>query len=275
MEPSTEHSSFDEVVDLLVVGTSFFATIGGKPISEAPKDLYIPPEALEILLETFQGPLDLLLYLIKKQNLDILDIPIAGITKQYMAYIEIMQELKLELVAEYLLMAAMLAEIKSRMLLPQKAIEEEEEDPRAELVRRLQEYERYKKVAEGIEKLPRMDRDWHELVIDFKKLPSLKPLPDVQLDRVVKAFAEVMRRIGITSTHQIKREALSVRDRMARVLSFSESDSFKAFHDFFTKEEGRAGAIVTFIAILELLKGSLIEIIDSEEGNQLYIKLAA
>ena len=275
MEYSAETSPFDAAVEPLGAETSFFATIGGKPIMEAPKDLYIPPEALEIFLETFQGPLDLLLYLIKKQNLDILDIPIAGITKQYMVYIEIMQEVKLELAAEYLLMAAMLAEIKSRMLLPQKAIEEEEGDPRAELVRRLQEYERYKKVAEEIEKLPRMDREWHELVVDFEKLPSLKPPPAVQLEMVVKAFAEVMRRIDIMSTHQIKREPLSVRDRMARVLSFSNAESFKAFHDFFTNEEGRAGAIVTFIAILELLKDSLIEIVDSEEGNQLYIKLAA
>jgi segregation and condensation protein A len=275
MEHSGETSSFGDAVEPLGAETRFFATIGGKPIMEPPKDLYIPPEALEVFLETFQGPLDLLLYLIKKQNLDILDIPIAGITKQYMVYIEMMQEVKLELVAEYLLMAAMLAEIKSRMLLPQKTIEEEEGDPRAELVRRLQEYERYKKVAEEIEKLPRMDRDWHELVVDFEKLPSRKPPPAVQLEMVVKAFAEVMHRIDITSTHQIKREPLSVRDRMARVLSFSNAESFKPFHDFFRSEEGRAGAIVTFIAILELLKDSLIEIVDSEEGNQLYIKLAA
>lgn len=270
-----ETNSLGVEVKSLEMSDKSFATIDGQPIMEAPKDLYIPPEALEVFLETFEGPLDLLLYLIKKQNLDILDIPIAGITKQYMTYIEMMQELKLELAAEYLLMAAMLAEIKSRMLLPHKKIEEEEGDPRAELVRRLQEYERYKKVAEGIEKLPRMDRDWHELVVDFEKLPSLKPPPTVQLEMVVTAFADVMRRIEVTAIHQIRRDSLSVRDRMSQVLSFSNGESFKAFHEFFTAEEGRAGAIVTLIAILELLKGSLIEIVDSEEGNQLYIKLAA
>lgn len=275
MEHFVETNSLGVEVKSLETSDKFFATIDGKPIMEAPKDLYIPPEALEVFLETFEGPLDLLLYLIKKQNLDILDIPIAGITKQYMTYIEMMQELKLELAAEYLLMAAMLAEIKSRMLLPHKKIEEEEGDPRAELVRRLQEYERYKKVAEGIEKLPRMDRDWHELVVDFEKLPSLKPPPTVQLEMVVTAFADVMRRIEVTAIHQIRRDSLSVRDRMSQVLSFSNGESFKAFHEFFTAEEGRAGAIVTLIAILELLKGSLIEIVDSEEGNQLYIKLAA
>tara|TARA_B110000438_G_scaffold269967_1_gene286773 strand:- start:1061 stop:1888 length:828 start_codon:yes stop_codon:yes gene_type:complete len=275
VEHFVETNSLGVEVKSVETSDKCFATIDGQPIMEAPKDLYIPPEALEVCLETFEGPLDLLLYLIKKQNLDILDIPIAGITKQYMIYIEMMQELKLELAAEYLLMAAMLAEIKSRMLLPHKKIEEEEGDPRAELVRRLQEYERYKKVAEGIEKLPRMDRDWHELVVDFKKLPSLKPPPTVQLEMVVKAFAEVMRRIEVTAIHQIRRDSLSVRDRMSRVLSFSNGESFKAFHEFFTVEEGRAGAIVTLIAILELLKGSLIEIVDSEEGNQLYIKLAA
>lgn len=275
MEHFVETNSLGVEVKSLETSDKFFATIDGQPIMEAPKDLYIPPEALEVFLETFEGPLDLLLYLIKKQNLDILDIPIAGITKQYMTYIEMMQELKLELAAEYLLMAAMLAEIKSRMLLPHKKIEEEEGDPRAELVRRLQEYERYKKVAEGIEKLPRMDRDWHELVVDFEKLPSLKPPPTVQLEMVVTAFADVMRRIEVTAIHQIRRDSLSVRDRMSQVLSFSNGESFKAFHEFFTAEEGRAGAIVTLIAILELLKGSLIEIVDSEEGNQLYIKLAA
>ena len=275
MEHFVETNSLGVEVKSLEMSDKSFATIDGQPIMEAPKDLYIPPEALEVFLETFEGPLDLLLYLIKKQNLDILDIPIAGITKQYMTYIEMMQELKLELAAEYLLMAAMLAEIKSRMLLPHKKIEEEEGDPRAELVRRLQEYERYKKVAEGIEKLPRMDRDWHELVVDFEKLPSLKPPPTVQLEMVVTAFADVMRRIEVTAIHQIRRDSLSVRDRMSQVLSFSNGESFKAFHEFFTAEEGRAGAIVTLIAILELLKGSLIEIVDSEEGNQLYIKLAA
>lgn len=254
---------------------SVFAKVKGTPLTEAPKDLYIPPEALEVFLETFEGPLDLLLYLIKKQNLDILDIPIAGITEQYMSYIEVMHELKLELAAEYLLMAAMLAEIKSRMLLPQKKLEDEEADPRAELVRRLQEYERYQKASSTLESLPRMGREWRDLAVDFERVKSIHPPPAVELESVVKAFQDVLSRLEMESALLVQREPLSVRARMSSVLSIAKVGSFTAFHDFFTVEEGKPGAIVTLIAILELLKESMIEIVEAEQGSLIYIKVVA
>jgi len=253
--------------------TQAFAKVRGTPLTEAPKDLYIPPEALQVFLETFEGPLDLLLYLIKKQNLDILDIPIAGITEQYMSYIEVMRELKLELAAEYLLMAAMLAEIKSRMLLPQKKLEDEEADPRAELVRRLQDYERYQKASATLENLPRMGREWRDLAVDFERVESIHPPPEVQMDALVKAFQEVLHRLDMESAHLVKRESLSVRARMSNILSIARTGAFTAFHDFFTAEEGKPGAIVTLIAILELLKESMIEIVEAEQGSPIYVKV--
>ncbi len=253
-----------------------FAVVQGTPITEPPKDLYIPPDALEVFLEAFEGPLDLLLYLIKRQNLDILDIPIARITEQYMSYIDMMQELKLELAAEYLVMAAMLAEIKSRMLLPRPRNEEEEEaDPRAELVRRLQEYERFKKAASDIDVLPRMERDWYDVVVDFERVASSQPLPDVSLDAVLEAFRDVLHRADMFADHSVRREPLSVRERMTRVLGLADAERFTPFHDFFTPAEGRAGAVVTLMAILELLKEALIEIVQNGERDPIYIKLIA
>lgn len=253
-----------------------FAVVQGTPITEPPKDLYIPPDALEVFLEAFEGPLDLLLYLIKRQNLDILDIPVARITEQYMTYVEMMKEMKLELAAEYLVMAAMLAEIKSRMLLPRpRSDEEDEDDPRAELVRRLQEYERFKKAAEDLEELPRMEREWYDVVVEFDRSISAPPMPDVSLDALLEAFQDVLRRADMFADHSIQREPLSVRERMSKILDKTAVDRFTAFHEFFTTSEGRAGAVVTLVAILELLKEALIEIVQNAERDPIYVKLAA
>ena len=253
-----------------------FAIVQGKAVTAPPKDLYIPPEALEVFLEAFEGPLDLLLYLIKKQNLDILEIPIARITKQYMTYIELMTELKLELVAEYLVMAAMLAEIKSRMLLPRVQDDEEEEnDPRAELIRRLQEYERYKKVAEEIDEMPRLEREIRTVVVDFPYKNQDRPLPEVSLDAILKAFGEVMTRSEMYTTHQIEREVLSVRERMSIVLDIVKCDEFIEFTQLFKPEEGKSGVVVSLLAILELMKETLIEMVQNEPDGAIYLRAAA
>lgn len=253
-----------------------FAIVQGTWISEPPKDLYIPPDALEVFLEAFEGPLDLLLYLIKRQNLDILDIPIARITQQYMSYIEMMHGLKLELAAEYLVMAAVLAEIKSRMLLPRPpGMAAEEADPRAELVRRLQEYERYKKAAEDIDVLPRLERELYAVVVDFPQRESRSQPPEVSLTVVLAAFREVLQRADMFANHRIQREPLSVRERMALVLERASADRFTAFFELFSNQEGRAGAVVTLIAILELLKQSMIELVQNDERAPIYVKLVA
>lgn len=250
-----------------------FAVVQGVPLTELPRDLYIPPDALEVFLEAFEGPLDLLLYLIKRQNLDILDIPIARITHQYTGYIDLMQELRLELAAEYLVMAAMLAEIKSRMLLPRHSeTEEEEGDPRAELVRRLQEYERYKQAAEEIDGLPRLERDLHAVVVPFPHRRLVQPPPVVTLEALLDAFAEVMARAEMFSHHHVQREPLSVRERMTLILERVDPHHFLEFTRLFTPEEGRQGAIVTFLAVLELLKESLIEMVQNEYRGPIYLK---
>lgn len=249
------------------------ALVKGEAITNLPKDLYIPPDALEVFLDTFEGPLDLLLYLIKRQNLDILDIPIAKITGQYMEYVELMKEVRLELAGEYLVMAAMLAEIKSRLLLPRHAeSSEDEEDPRAELVRRLQEYERYKQAAEDIDALPRMGRDLFEAVIQFPDRDTTRPDPEVSLEEILRAFSEVLKRADMYTHHHIEREQLSVRERMSQVLAAINADSFTEFPSLFPCEEGRAGVVVTLLAILELLKNSLLELIQTEPYGPLYVK---
>jgi len=249
--------------------------VDGKPFQEFPDDLYIPPDALEVFLETFEGPLDLLLYLIKHQNLDILDIPVLKITQQYIEYIELMQDLRMELAAEYLVMAAMLAEIKSKMLLPrQDESLEDEDDPRAELVRRLQEYERFKRAVDDIDALPRLYRDNYiataELVVD----KMTKPHPDVELDSILAAFQGVLRRAEKFTKHQVQREPLSVRERMSNILAMVNSGSteFFAFNQFFTVEEGRRGVVVTFLAILELCKEGLLEVVQGEPLSELWLK---
>ena len=253
-----------------------FAMVHGEPLSEIPTDLYIPPEALKVFLEAFEGPLDFLLYLIKRQNLDIVNIPIAQITEQYMRYIDLMDDLQLDLAGEYLLMAAMLAEIKSRMLLPRPIDEnEDEDDPRAELVRRLQEYERYKQAAEDIDALPRYEREIFGTIAEFPDRKSSQQEPDVSMDSLLRAFAEVLARADMYTHHRIHREALSVRERMTMVLDKINAEDFTDFKDLFAVEEGRSGVIVALLAILELLKESLIDMVQNEINGPIYIKAAS
>ena len=253
-----------------------FAVVDGEPVTTLPQDLYIPPYALQVFLEAFEGPLDLLLYLIRRQNIDILDIPIAEITKQYVQYIEMMTELQLELAGEYLLMAAMLAEIKSRMLLPRPQTEEEEEaDPRAELVRRLQEYERFKKAADGLSDLPRLERDVFVATADAPDRKVVTKLPDVTLKELLLAFHEVLKRAEMFSNLHMQREPLSVRQRMSEILTRIKANTFTDFADLFDPEEGRMGVAVTFIAILELLRETVIDVVQSEQFAPLHIRAAS
>ncbi len=253
-----------------------FAIVDGEPITQLPRDLYIPPQALEVFLEAFEGPLDLLLYLIRRQNLDILDIPIAEITRQYMDYILLMQELDLELAGEYLLMAAMLAEIKSRMLLPRPkdAESQEEEDPRAELVRRLQEYERFKRAAEDVDRLPRMDRDVFQASAELAERRVVKILPEVTLHEMLVAFKDVVQRAAMFAHHHVQREALSIRQRMSDVLSVLEGGELVGFVALFRPEEGRMGVTVTFVALLELVREGLIEVVQAESYAPLHVRRA-
>lgn len=251
-----------------------FAIVQGQNWTTVPKDLYIPPDALEVFLDAFEGPLDLLLYLIRRQNLDILDIPIAEITAQYMEYVDLMKDLRLELAAEYLVMAAMLAEIKSRMLLPRQVEHEDEEgDPRAELIRRLQEYERYKQAAEDIDNLPRIGRDHYQAVVDVPDKISHRRPPDVDLNELLSAMKEVMQRADMFTHHNVKMETLSVRERMSMVLASLNAETFVEFTQLFKVEEGRKGVVVTFLAILELIKGSLIEMVQAEPYGPIHVKV--
>jgi segregation and condensation protein A len=253
-----------------------FAVVDGEPVTALPQDLYIPPYALQVFLEAFEGPLDLLLYLIRRQNIDILDIPIAEITKQYVQYIEMMKELQLELAGEYLLMAAMLAEIKSRMLLPRpEADDEEEKDPRAELVRRLQEYERFKKAAQDISDLPRLERDVFVANAEAPERKVVTKMPDVTLKELLLSFHDVLRRAEMFSNLHVQREPLSVRQRMSEILTRIKAGSFTGFADLFDPEEGRMGVAVTFIAVLELLRESVIEVVQSDEFAPLHIRASS
>lgn len=253
-----------------------FAVVDGEPVTTLPQDLYIPPYALQVFLEAFEGPLDLLLYLIRRQNIDILNIPVAEITKQYVQYIEVMKELQLELAGEYLLMAAMLAEIKSRMLLPRPQKEEEDEDdPRAELVRRLQEYERFKKAAEDISELPRLERDVFLASADAPERKVTTKMPDVSMKELLLAFHDVLKRAEMFSNLHLQREPLSVRQRMSEILSRIKASEFTGFADLFDPEEGRMGVAVTFIALLELLRESVIEVVQAEQFAPLHIRAAS
>ena len=250
-----------------------FAIVMGQEVTELPKDLYIPPQALEIILEAFEGPLDLLLYLIRRQNLDILDIDVSEITAQYMQYVELMDAMQFELAAEYLLMAAMLAEIKSRMLLPRSAeIEEDEDDPRASLIRRLQEYERFKQAAEDIDALPRVERDTWVAKIEPPDLKKDRPLPDLDMRELLLALGEVLKRADMYESHQIQRESLSTRERMSDVLEVLRSNKFVPFVALFKAEEGRLGVVVTFLALMELIKESLVEIVQTEGFGPIHVK---
>ena len=250
-----------------------FAVIQGKELTILPKDLYIPPDALEVILDAFEGPLDLLLYLIRRQNLDILDIDVAEITRQYLGYIELMASIQLELAAEYLVMAAMLAEIKSRMLLPrQQSEDDDEEDPRAELIKRLQEYERFKKAAEDIDELPRMGRDIHRASVEAPDRDQQRPHPDVDIKELVTALADVLKRSEMFESHQVEMEKLSTRERMSQVMENLRDNQFVPFVALFTLEEGRLGVVVTFLAVMELIKESLVEIVQSESFGPIHVK---
>ena len=254
-----------------------FAIINGEPLTQLPRDLYIPPQALEVFLEAFEGPLDLLLYLIRRQNLDVLDIPLTEITRQYMQYIELMDDLQLELAGEYLVMAATLAEIKSRMLLPRasKADDGTEEDPRAELVRRLQEYERFKRAAENIDVLPRLERDVFEATAEGPDRKVVKLVPQVTLQEMLLAFKDVVVRTELFKHHHIQRERLSVRARMTDIIGSLKDSSFVDFTRLFRPEEGRMGVTVTFIAVLELVREGLIDIVQQEPFAPLHVRAAA
>ena len=250
-----------------------FAVVQGKEITTVPKDLYIPPDALEVILEAFEGPLDLLLYLIRRQNLDILEINVAEITRQYMGYIDLMTAIQLELAAEYLVMAAMLAEIKSRMLLPRQPVEDDdEEDPRAELIRRLQEYERFKIAAEDMDEIPRLGRDIHLASAEAPDRKQAKPHPDVDMRELLTALGEVLRRAEMFESHQVQLEKLSTRERMSLVLDRLQGQQFVPFVSLFKDTEGRLGVVVTFLAIMELIKESLVEIVQSESFGPIHIK---
>lgn len=252
------------------------AFVDGKPVTSIPQDLYIPPDALSVILQAFEGPLDLLLYLIRKQNMDILNIDVCEITRQYLEYIDAAKSLKFELAAEYLLMAAMLAEIKSRMLLPKPKNEDGEElDPRAELIRRLQQYERFKKAAEDIDELPRFDRDMFGTRIEASKVENEQEGPEVSLDELIYALKGVLERSDHFVSHQIEREVLSTRERMSRILAHLSSTAFLPFEEFFSIEEGRQGVVVTFLAIMELVKEQLVELIQVDTFGAIHVKAKA
>lgn len=249
-----------------------FAFVAGEAITEVPKDLYIPPDALEIFLDAFEGPLDLLLYLIKRQNIDILNIHVADITDQYMTYVDLMEASQFELAAEYLVMAAMLAEIKSRILLPREEEESKESDPRMELIRRLQEYERFKKAAEDIDNLHRMDRDIHRAAAALPKIEKIAQDPDVKLQDVLVALSRVLKRGDNYEHHHIQMETLSTREKMSEILARISKHKFVPLVSLLLKEEGRLGVVVTFLAIMELMKDSLIEIVQSEPFASIHVK---
>jgi segregation and condensation protein A len=271
---NTEQTIQPEVAEAEILQT--IAMVRGQAFTNLPKDLYIPPDAMEVFLDAFEGPLDLLLYLIKKQNLDILDIPIAEVTRQYMEYVEIMKEVSLELAAEYLVMAALLAEIKSRMLLPRpENLQGEEEDPRAELIRRLQEYERFKKAAHDLDELPRQGRDTFPATAGTDEMVFEKPLANLNMKDLMSALADVLKRAELHASHNIQMETLSVRERMTNILAALQNNDFVAFSSLFTPEEGRIGIVVTFLAMLELLKHNMLEFVQAAPFGPIHLKAVA
>lgn len=274
-ETSPEEQKINESV---VQAEMPFAVIEGTPVSQIPMDLYIPPDALEVILEAFEGPLDLLLYLIRKQNLDILEIKVSEITSQYMAYIDLMTDVQFELAAEYLVMAAVLAEIKSRMLLPRQSEDEtDEDDPRAELIRKLQEYERFKQAALDIDELERLNRNFWHAVADAPVTAKIRPLPEIQLQDLLVELSQVLNRAENYTSHHVSLEPLSTRERMSNILDAisAAGDQFVSFSSLFRIEEGRSGVIVTFIALMELIKESLLEIVQSEPFAPIHVKSKA
>ena len=252
------------------------ALVEGEAVRELPTDLYIPPDALEVFLETFEGPLDLLLYLIRRENLDILDVKVAEITQQYMSYVDLMGAMQLELAGEYLLMAAMLAEIKSRMLLPRPVhAGEDENDPRAELIRRLQEYEQIKTAAEEVSALPRLERDIFTAHAEKPELVRQHSEPEVDMKEVLVALAGVLRRADMFERHAVQLEVLSVSDRMQEILSrVNDATDFVPFAHLFVAEEGRMGVVVTFLALMELIRESLVDFVQNEPFAPIYVRAA-
>ncbi|NNJ72911.1 MAG: segregation/condensation protein A [Enterobacterales bacterium] len=252
-----------------------FALIKGEAVTTIPNDLYIPPDALEVILEVFEGPLDLLLYLIRRQNIEIIDIPIAEITAQYMVYVDLMKALDLELAAEYLVMAAMLAEIKSQVLLPKpESLDDDEDDPRADLIRRLQEYERFKQAAEDIDTLPRLERDFHVVAVKAPEFKIKKQEVPVDMKELMIALTDVLGRAELFSSHHIQRDVLSVREKMASILDKLNSRDFMLFYQLFEPKEGKMGVVVTFMGMMELLKEKLIEVIQAEPYGPIHLKVA-
>jgi len=270
---STESDNTDQLEDQPRQEELPFAYIDGQAITELPKDLYIPPDALEIFLESFEGPMDLLLYLIKRQNIDILEVNVADITEQYMSYVDLMETSQFELAAEYLVMAATLAEIKSRILLPRQSEEESDEaDPRLQLIRRLQEYERFKQAAEDINALPRMDRELYPANADLPDIERVIPDPNIDLQSILAALASVMRRVEMFEHHHIQRETLSTRGKMSEILARIPNQKFVPLVSLLMHEEGRLGVVVTFLAVMELMKDSMVEIVQSESFGPIHIK---
>jgi len=267
--PAAVRDSTPDVIDGVA-----FARLYGEPLFKLPEDLYIPPDALEVFLETFEGPLDLLLYLIRKQNFNVLDIPMAQVTKQYLGYIEQIRKSNLELAAEYLLMAALLIEIKSRMLLPVKrsASADDSEDPRAELVRRLLEYEQMKLAAQQIDMLPVLGRDFLSTHV-FVEQDGSQRLPEVCVADLQEAWAEVLKRAKLGASHHITREHLSVREHMSMILRILQNARFKEFGELFEPGRGTAVAIVHFLALLELARESLVDITQAEAYAPIYVRL--
>lgn len=252
------------------------ARLRGEAVSVLPADLYIPPDAMAVFLETFEGPFDLLLYLIRKQNLDILDIPIADVTRQYMEYVEMMKNISLELAADYLVMAAMLAEIKSRMLLPRPpAAEQEEADPRAELVRRLREYEHIRQAAEKLDALPRKERDFFPANGHAEGLLRQRTQPVADLQSLALCLADTLKRARLSAAHTVRKEPLSVRERMSQILATLQETEYAGFYSLFTPAEGRAGVIVTFLALLELVQHHLIDCTQTGSFAPIHIRNVA
>lgn len=270
-QPKTLYSAVNSVIDSVDVSPPI-ARICGEPVLEIPQDLYIPPDALEVFLDTFQGPLDLLLYLIRKHNLNILDIPMAELTQQYMTYVDMMRVDQLELAAEYLLMTALLIEIKSRMLLPApKTTVEEEHDPRAELVRRLLEYEQMKKASSRLNELPQAERDFTVIQIWIEQNVA-EQLPNINLDDLRHAWTTILTRAKVNRHHQVKRETLSVRAYMSQVLRDLRGQEQVEFYDLFSPAATVAEVVVTFLAILELAKELLLEISQSQDFGIIYVR---
>jgi segregation and condensation protein A len=266
-------SQFEKRKQGLSNGQMAFAFVMGEAITEAPTDLYIPPGDLEILIEAFEGPFDLLLYLIKRQNLDILLVNVAEITDQYMAYVELMEASQFELAAEYLVMASMLAEIKSRILLPrQEELNEEESDPRLDLLKRLQEYEKFKIAAEGLDKLPRIERDLYPTKAAMPVIEKITVEPEVDLHEMLSILSKALRRADMFESHQIQRDTLSTREKMSEILLRINSENFVPLFSLLSQDEGRLGVVVTFLAIMELLKDSMIEIVQSGPYAAIHVK---